>query len=351
MTGQSPTEQLDHDLRGLQDAVRELRSSVRLAQVRDEVEDLQTTVNGLDRCLGALREDGYAFEKELERQAEDLENEWRKLSPGIQRQIEEESSVLKRSLTPLERELSQLDASGDAPERLEPRVRKLQSRVESLEGQVGAAEDAIQGMFDRFRGEVHGLNTHLEKLAWMLSELNEARFQLLATEAGIMATKAVWIRGDKDRPEGVLYLTDRRLLFEQKEKVTTKKVLFIPTEKELVQDLLWEVPVALIAETAFRKEGLLKNKAILELRFEGDAPLNTADLRIWQTGEEWIALIKRAKARDFDASRAIPIDEALAQKVQDAPTKCPSCGGIIHQNILRGMESITCEYCGSVIRL
>jgi len=38
-------------------------------------------------------------------------------------------------------------------------------------------------------------------------------------------------------------------------------------------------------------------------------------------------------------------------KVKEAPTKCPNCGGVIDQAVLRGMDSITCEYCGSVIRL
>ena len=45
------------------------------------------------------------------------------------------------------------------------------------------------------------------------------------------------------------------------------------------------------------------------------------------------------------------IDEKVAERVNNAPTKCPSCNGAITQPILRGMESINCEYCGDVIRL
>ena len=53
----------------------------------------------------------------------------------------------------------------------------------------------------------------------------------------------------------------------------------------------------------------------------------------------------------IDDNRAIPIDEEVAKRVKNAPTKCPSCGGAITQPILRGMENINCQYCGDVIRL
>jgi ribosomal protein S27E len=45
------------------------------------------------------------------------------------------------------------------------------------------------------------------------------------------------------------------------------------------------------------------------------------------------------------------VDQAAAEKVKAAPSQCPSCGGNINTVILRGMDSIKCEYCGFVIRL
>ena len=183
--------------------------------------------------------------------------------------------------------------------------------------------------------------------------MSEASFQLLAAESAIMAVKAVWAKEGKQTkqdPEGVLYLTDQRLLFEQKEKVATKKVLFVATEKKLVQDLLWEVPVVLVQEAKSRKEGFLNKDDYLELTLDSRAAMDKVHLHIWQRGDDWVALVNRARAADFDQSRAIPIAKEILERVKNAPTKCPSCGGAINQPILRGMESITCEYCGDVIR-
>ena len=55
------------------------------------------------------------------------------------------------------------------------------------------------------------------------------------------------------------------------------------------------------------------------------------------------------KEYDYFDLGALPMKEVL-ERVKNAPTKCPSCGGAINQPILRGMVSLSCEYCGDVIR-
>jgi hypothetical protein len=290
----------------------------------------------------------------METTAEDFQKEWSEIEPGIKTQIEKESDLLGRSVLPLETKLSQLMGSRSAPTALKPRVDRLVSEVNNLENRVDAVVDSIRGGYDGFSSEVNKLEYHLSKLEWTLTELGEATFNLLATESAIMAVKAVWAKGNKQTkndPEGVLYLTDQRILFEQKEKVTTKKVLFVPTEKELVQELHWDIPLALIESVKSRKEGFLNKDNYLDLIFESRAPFDLLHLRIWQAGDEWISLINKAKAGEFDQTRAIPIDEKVLERVRNAPTKCPSCGGAINQVILRGMENITCGYCGDVIRI
>ena len=353
MTTQNPVEEVKSDIRSLQSSLRELQSSVRMTDIRDSVEDLQTSVNGMDQRIASLRERGYAFEKDLEEKAADFVEQWQKIAPKVETQIEREASSLARSLRPIGTQITSL-AGKTASAALRPNVSRLKSQVESLEGRVEAAERSIRGGYDQFSGDVQTVKSHLSQLERMLGMFDEATFDLLATEAAIMAVKAVWAKDGKERkndPEGVLYLTDQRLLFEQKEEIATKKVLFVTTKKELVQDLLWETPVALIEETKASKEGFMNKDDFIAVQLGEGAPFNAVHLHIWQSGDDWKALLKRAKTKDFDATRAVEIDESVAEKVKDAPTECSSCGGAINQVVLRGMESITCEYCGAVIRL
>jgi uncharacterized Zn-finger protein len=43
--------------------------------------------------------------------------------------------------------------------------------------------------------------------------------------------------------------------------------------------------------------------------------------------------------------------EKAVEKAKSAPVQCPYCGGSITKPVLRGMDSITCDFCGKVIRL
>ena len=354
MADQSLADQVKSDIQSLQSSLRELQDAVRLSTIRDSVEDLQTSVNGMDQRIASLRERGYAFEKELEGRAADFSEQWADLAPNIRRQIEREAQTLERSLRPLETQITDMATKRGAPLALKPQVDRLTSQVEALKGRAEADQNSIGRSYDRFEQEVDSVEYHLEKLEWMLTELAEASFDLLATESGIMAVKAVWAKDGKERkddPEGVLYLTDQRLIFEQKEKVATKKVLFIATEKKLVQEKLWEAPVALIEEAKARKEGFMNKDDFIEVHFGSGLSYDSAHVHVWEPADEWMALIKRAKAKEFDATRAIAISAEEVEKVKSAPTQCPSCGGVINQIVLRGMDSISCEYCGAVIRL
>lgn len=353
MTDQTPAEKLKSELRDLGSTLRDLQSSARLSDLRDRVEDFGGSVAGLDQRIAALRDKGYAFEKELEERAADFAKGWAEVAPGLEQEISREAAKLARFLTPLETQLAALTGERGMPSTLLPKAAKLKTELENLEGRVEAVEQNIRGAYDKFQSDVSQLEYHLGRLEWMQTELSQASFQLLAAESGIMAVKAVWAREGKQTkqdPEGVLYLTDQRIIFEQKEKVATKKVLFVATEKELVQETLWEVPVILVEDAKSRKEGFLNKDDYLELSFDSRAPMDQVHLHIWQRGDDWVALVNRARAGDFDQGRAIPVDKAVLERVKNAPTKCPSCGGAINQPILRGMESLNCEYCGDAIR-
>lgn len=348
----TPAEEFQRDLNRIQLDITSLQNKVRLTMLRDKIEDLQTTVNGMGQQIANLREKGYVFESELENQATDYIAQWTKLKPSIMAQVEQQARTLQASLRPLEAQVTQI--AGQGYRTAAAFLPKIESGLKTLDGNVSAAERSIGGMFDKFDNQVYQTTKHLKAIEWMLTELAQASFTLLATEAGIMAVKAVWAKDGKERkddPEGVLYLTDQRLIFEQKEEVATKKVLFVATEKKLVQQTLWDAPVALIEDVKARKEGFMNKDDLIEVRFGSGAPFNAIHAHIWQSGDEWVALLKRAKAKEFDAMRAIAIDVTEVEKVKAAPTQCSSCGGVINQVVLRGMDSITCEFCGVVIRL
>lgn len=354
MATPSPAQQLANDISALQSKIGSLQQSVRLTEARDEVEDLQTKVNSAAQRIAGLRQKGYVFEKKLEEQASDLVKQWAAVYPSLNQQINLQASSLQASIRPIESQMTQLSLAARNPIAARPLLTTIQSQVKMLEDKVSAAEKTINGMYNQIDSQVQQLGRHLDEVEYMLTNLAEASFRLLPTEGGVAAVKAVWCKSGKEQkgdPEGVLFLTDQRILFEQKQEVATKKVLFIATEKQKVQSLQWEVPVAVLDQVATSKQGMLKNEDHIDIRFQPGASLQSAHLHIWQDCEMWQALLNRAKEKEFDKDRAVAIDQAEVDKVKAAPTKCPTCGAIMNAVILRGQDSIKCEYCGAVIRL
>jgi hypothetical protein len=342
------------EIRGLQSKIGDLQGSVRLAKARDAVEDLQTTVNGLTQRIATLRTRDYVFEKDMENQAQAFVASWALLYPNLESQINIQSSALVNSLRPIEMQMPQLTAAAFNPAAARGLLGSMQSAVNLLEGKVSATENTIAGMYDQFNNQVYQFTKHLNDIEYLVRQLSEATFRLLPTEGGIAAVKAVWCKTGKEQkgdPEGVLYLTDQRILFEQKEEIVTRKVLFVATEKQKVQQLQIECPVTLVDKVDISKQGLLKNEDHIEIRFASGALVEVAHFHVWQDNATWQQLINRAKSKDFDKGRAVAIDQAAVDKVKAAPSQCPSCGGNITQVVIRGMDSITCEYCGFVIRL
>ena len=354
MATSDPTQQIDSEIRALQNRVNELQESVQLTKAREAVEELQTNVNGMPQRITGLRTLGYVFEKDLEAQAQAFIQSWGLLYPNVQMQINSQSALLAGSLRPIEMQMPQLAALMGNPGVARGLLTSLQSAVSQEESRVEAVEKTIAGMFDQFGSQVGAVVRHLEDIEYLLGQLAEASFQLLPTEAGIAAVKAVWCKSGKEQkgdPAGVLYLTDQRLIFEQKEEIATKKVLFVVTEKQKVQGPQLEVPVALVERVEISKVGLLKNEDLIEVHFLSGAPVQAASFHIWQENNAWQALINRARSKDFDQGRAVALDQAAVERVRSAPAQCPNCGGAITAVVLRGMDSIKCEFCGTVIRL
>lgn len=355
MSTQDPVQELKKEIDAIQSSINSLHAKVRLSDARDSVEDLQTRIANLPAKVKDLRARGYPFEKGLESKASDFAAQWATMQARVLAEIGQQAMILERALGPVEEDLRRLVAQASMPGVAQPLLGQVKSAVSTLESKVSAASSSIYGMYDDLQVQVQGVFNHLQQIEWALKQVAEATFQLVPTEAPIMAVKATWVKGDKedkDDPQGMLYLTDQRLLFEQKQELATKKVLFITTQKEKVQQLLLEVPVALVNNVKATKRGFLSHEDHIELTLSPDATVEAAHFHIdGQDSNQWQGLIGRVKARDFDADRAVAVDEAAVEKVRAAPTACPHCGGAITTQILRGMDSIRCEYCGKVIRL
>jgi hypothetical protein len=213
-------------------------------------------------------------------------------------------------------------------------------------------------MFETVDENVTQVMRQMEHIDWVLDQAAEASFDFYEGEDFVSACQAQLMEMGEEGPKGILHLTDERLVFEQKEKVATKKILFIATEKELVQEMLFEALVGHVEEVKTSDEGLLGRKEMLQILFSPDARYNEVSLRLRGVeNQEWAQLIDRVRTGEIERERlrfegeAAPEEQTMELEAEEIPTDCPNCGATFTQPIVQGMREITCEYCGTIVRI
>lgn len=336
-----------------------------LASLYGNMDSMTNQLNRLVNGISNLRTRGYRYGRTWEEQIASLQEAWA-------RQREEATRIL-------EDERRNLDsATYDVQNLLNRAVREpglvtaADSRISNFERQVSAAEQRVNGVYASTSRSAAELSLELTEAETVVEALESASFQLFPEESGLHVCEAEWFARGTEPLEGMLFLTDSRLLFEQRQEVVTKKVLFFKTEKKMEQELLWYAPVGGIEVVGMedKKELLKARKELLTLRLEGgDAPQEVTLNLVNARNEDWARLLKRAKEGQFDfehveAAPPPPVAEAEAPVGETAdtptapspaeeaplPTKCPSCNAAL-PTIYKGMREVRCAYCDTLIRL
>jgi hypothetical protein len=342
-TSTSSTDAAQSQLALLRSRWSSLSARAALSASAQAIESVARSVDGLEQRLKDLRVKGFAFGKGWEAQAAALKSEW--------------PAKKQESLALLDKQSANLRSLGRALDFVVERAGRdlktlpdAEQKVSSFENELAAAEKRIEAVYSGLRERVTPLDRAMHQAEFLLKELDGATFKLQAGENAVAACKAEW-EIDKEKYEGILYLTDRRLLYEQEQEVATAKVLFIATKKELVQKVLWESPVGALENAKAEDKGGfigIGQKQTLTLTFSSlphDLPLTlTLNLKDGASNEEWDTLIERVKSGQVEAERVeAPADAAPA--VGTAPTICPSCGGRLPE-AFKGMTHLECPYCG-----
>lgn len=334
-------------LSNLGQRLQSLQEMMSLSDVLREVSEIQLRLSLLPGEVDKLRSRGYVFRNFLENQVGVLSGQWAEMQGRLSREVSLRVQELQREAEEAESTLRR--AMGGNP----AQVAAAENVVSMFESKVRTARSAVEALYAPLKENIAQTNRQVEEVRWMLDQMDEASFSLLPGESPVAACKARLVEYGKEGAEGILYLTDERLLFERKEEVATKKVLFITTAKQRVQELIFAVPVGQVEEVkASDERKFLGRKEMLGLSFAPGAELSGAFLRLMETeNEAWAGMIGRVKSGEIDRERTQPKDVEAVEAARSVPTRCPACGAQLQVAVVRGMREIRCEYCGSLIRL
>jgi hypothetical protein len=339
----------------LQSRWERLAGLASLGAIYDRLEDLNVSVGDLDDRIQSIRARGYPYGRGWEETAYDLQERWHEQYPITSRMVEQERRVLDISARDLNNLMNRAYRNPAIADTVE-------NRLWDFERRINESQRRLEGTFDQTRDGVTTLQRELEAAEFVLDAFDGASFKLYPDESGFAAAPAYWLPRGTDEIEGMLFLTDGRVLFEKREEVATKKFLFITTEKKMEQELLWQGPVGAVEVLDVTdKKRFLGREELITLRFEqGDGPPEVT-LRLEKADNEvWADYLRRAAEGQLEAERfTTPSLEEVHEEVAEAqvvapdqplPTKCPSCNAQL-PTIYKGMRQVTCEYCGTVVPL
>ncbi len=359
----SNNDDLRQRFEGLQSQWHWIGGRVTLGDVQGELEQLSSEVDTLQTQMASLRTRGYRYGRNLEAEIQKIQARWRTQRDSSLRLLEQQRQMLQIPARELEQALAQggLTAS---------RLGVMEDNLSSLSSRVDNAESQVRKTFEETAQAAENLTGRLNHMAEMMNAIESASFPLLPQESPIAFCQAQWLeKGPEEGPRGLLFVTNARIIFEQREEIATKKLLFITTETQLVQKLCWHGPIGSIqAMKPEDKDAFLSHKELLHLQLDShDAPQRVT-LKLENTDNEtWVRFLDQARSGQIEADRltpagAAPSGASAATPAQqpaaapaptdvipeNIPTQCPNCGGKL-PTLYRGMLQLTCEYCGTVV--
>ena len=179
-----------------------------------QLSSLTSKVDGLEHDIAQLRARGYRFGRTLEERATNLKSRWPQQQMSANHLLQEQRGVLQNAANEVQRLLNQAERNTGL-------LDTVDSRLWALENQINEAQRNVQGVFSSSEQEISKLQEEMREVRALLDALDNASFDLLPDEHGVAVCKAQWI-SDNQQPEGLLFLTDGRLIFEQREERVVK---------------------------------------------------------------------------------------------------------------------------------
>ena len=130
------------------------------------------------------------------------------------------------------------------------------------------------------------------------------------------------------------------------------RALFIVTEKQRVQQLALEAPIGAVEQVKESESGaLLFRRDHLELVFGAGSKVRSAHFILKGDSAAWQQLINGITSGQLDKERVQKEAAPVAEAPKAIPSQCSACGARFTQTLVRGMQSVKCQYCGTVTAL
>ncbi len=235
----SPPPDLESRKQQWYERYRVTESELNQAAILEPFQNLSLGVRDrVSEPLRQLRTDGYQFANDLENEADELARQVQSLETGVALAAHRGVDDLSWRASQLVDSFRQLDhAYGDVAAVLD----RLGADLENLSQEKDRLKQQIGKELGNLPQRASMLATRIAELRQHVDRGKDACFSFHSNEGLYLAVQAEWKKTGvkRDDPDGILYVTNLRLIMERKEKVGG----FLGFGGKRVQEVAWELPL------------------------------------------------------------------------------------------------------------
>lgn len=264
-----------------------LANKAKLRSTEKDIEEIASKIGALIVAINGVTAKNYAYASSYTAMRDALADTWDDLDDDVKSELETFKSQLQGEVADVDDYIDVVrggDDSGIAPANRE--LRDLKAKTENAEREIAALLDPVQIPMEQ-------MTRQLELVNWSIDHWNEITADINDGENLIIAADAEW-DDDGDKPDGILYLTNQRIIFEQKEKTGKFLGLFGGKQQHETE---WTLPLSAITGVRAEDTGMLKQNDMLYLdTTEGNY---TLEIKGKSDNDEWLPYINAVKSGKF----------------------------------------------------
>jgi chromosome segregation ATPase len=316
---------------------REVSSLVfRVNSLPSKVNQIDNSIRGVSTRITTVRAKGYFVPKHLENLSNELNDKWNKAAPEISSYSTQQSNYLLQKQNNLESNIIRSNSIND--------LSQFETSIDTLSRDLILIENTINSNLQDYQNQYNQLNKELLRAEDTTKNLSNTSIKWKNNEHPVFSTKIQDLTNEK---QGILTLSNLRILFEEEKEEVLKKTLFFATEKRTIREVIIDQPIGSIDTIEKGRVGFLKGAGIF-IKFKPQTGLNELKIDTRSDDDDDIIHFYNLIISGEATQETEPGKETSDHI---APTTCPICSAPYSEEILKGQTSLKCKYCGSVIKL
>ena len=314
----------------------ELRSiSFRANNLPSRVNQLDKDINSVSTRIANIQSEGYKLPTNINQNSKELTQRWLSALGGIKSfESLQSGSLLQRQRT-LERVLETTSSINE--------LAQYESQLSNIRNEIFNVENSLNSRLVDYQSQYNTINKGLKTSEETIVNLRNSSIKWKVDEQPLIAVKIHDLSNDKD---GILTLSNYRILFEEVKDEVLSKTFIFATEKKTVREVLLDQPIGSIDVIEKGRVGFFKGAGLF-IRFKPQTGLD--EIKIDTRNNDDDELI-----RYYNYVISGESDKELKSREKSdspVPTSCPNCSAPFNEEILKGQTSVKCRYCGTVIKI